>query len=51
MIEAWRRHYNDVRPHSSLAYMTPTEYAAKTLSTNTTTTTTTRAQIDEARFH
>jgi putative transposase len=30
-IEQWRRHYNDVRPHSSLAYLTPTEYKAKHL--------------------
>lgn len=29
VIEAWRRHYNDVRPHSSLAYLTPTEFKAK----------------------
>ena len=28
-IEQWRRHYNDVRPHSSLAYLTPAEYKAK----------------------
>ncbi len=26
-IELWRRHYNDVRPHSSLAYLTPTEFS------------------------
>ena len=25
-IEAWRRHYNAVRPHSSLAYLTPHEF-------------------------
>jgi hypothetical protein len=29
VIEAWRRHYNAVRPHSSLGYLTPTEFAAK----------------------
>jgi len=23
IIEAWRRHYNEVRPHSSLDYLTP----------------------------
>lgn len=23
IIEAWRRHYNAVRPHSSLDYLTP----------------------------
>jgi len=28
-IEQWRRHYNEVRPHSSLAYLTPAEYKAK----------------------
>jgi putative transposase len=26
IIEAWRRHYNTVRPHSSLNYMTPHEF-------------------------
>ncbi len=30
-IEAWRRHYNDVRPHSSLGYLTPTAFKAKHL--------------------
>jgi putative transposase len=29
IIEAWRRHYNEVRPHSSLGYLTPNEFAAK----------------------
>ena len=29
MIEAWRKHYNDVRPHSSLGYLTPAEFAAQ----------------------
>ena len=28
-IEAWRRHYNEVRPHSSLGYLTPAAFAAK----------------------
>ena len=28
VIEAWRRHYNEVRPHSSLGYLTPAEFAA-----------------------
>ena len=28
MIEAWRVDYNTVRPHSSLGYQTPEEYAA-----------------------
>jgi putative transposase len=26
LIEFWRRHYNDVRPHSSLDYRTPNEF-------------------------
>ena len=29
VIEAWRRHYNAVRPHSSLGYLTPAEFIAK----------------------
>ena len=29
VIEAWRRHYNEVRPHSSLGYLTPAEFVAK----------------------
>ena len=29
IIEAWRRHYNDVRPHSSLGYLTPKEFVAQ----------------------
>ena len=28
IIEAWRTDYNTVRPHSSLGYLTPEEYAA-----------------------
>jgi putative transposase len=28
IIEQWRRHYNEVRPHSSLGYLTPAEFAA-----------------------
>ena len=27
VIETWRRKYNEVRPHSSLGYLTPEEYA------------------------
>jgi len=27
-IEQWRRHYNEVRPHSSLCYLTPLEFKA-----------------------
>ncbi len=26
LVEIWRRHYNDVRPHSSLDYLTPREF-------------------------
>jgi putative transposase len=26
IIEPWRRHYNQFRPHSSLGYRTPTEF-------------------------
>jgi len=26
LIENWRHHYNEVRPHSSLPYMTPVEF-------------------------
>lgn len=29
VIESWRRHYNEVRPHSSLGYLTPAAFAAK----------------------
>lgn len=29
VIEGWRRHYNEVRPHSSLGYLTPAEFKAK----------------------
>jgi putative transposase len=29
VIETWRRHYNDVRPHSSLGYLTPGEFRRK----------------------
>src|SRR5574338_1035915 len=28
-VEQWRRHYNEVRPHSSLGYLTPAEFKAK----------------------
>ena len=28
-IEQWRRHYNEVRPHSSLRYLTPAEDKGK----------------------
>ena len=26
IIEAWRRHFNTIRPHSSLNYLTPLEF-------------------------
>ena len=29
VIETWRRHYNEVRPHSSLDYLTPIEFKAR----------------------
>ena len=29
VIENWRRHFNEVRPHSSLGYLTPATFAAK----------------------
>jgi putative transposase len=29
VIEAWRRHYNEVRPHSSLGYLTPQEFKSQ----------------------
>jgi putative transposase len=29
VIETWRRHYNEVRPHSSLGYLTPAEFAVQ----------------------
>jgi putative transposase len=29
VIETWRRHYNEVRPHSSLSYLTPAAFAAR----------------------
>ena len=29
LIEKWRKHYNEDRPHSSIADMTPSDYAAK----------------------
>jgi putative transposase len=34
VLEAWRRHFNKVRPHSSLGYLTPAEFAAKPQHTN-----------------
>lgn len=29
VIETWRRHFNAVRPHSSLGYLTPAEFVAR----------------------
>jgi len=29
VIERWRRHYNEERPHSSLGYLTPREFAER----------------------
>jgi putative transposase len=29
IIETWRRHYNEVRPHSSLGYLTPNEFVPR----------------------
>lgn len=29
MTQAWREDYNETRPHSSLGYLTPSEYAAR----------------------
>ena len=34
-IEQWRRHYNHVRPHSSLGYLTPAEFKATLAATIT----------------
>ena len=34
MIEQCRQHYNEIRPHSSLAYQTFIEFKSKNLSTN-----------------
>jgi len=28
LVESWRRHYNEARPHSSLGYRTPSEFYA-----------------------
>jgi len=28
LLENWRMHYNEIRPHSSLGYLTPREFAA-----------------------
>lgn len=31
VIELWRRHYNGVRPYSSLRYLTPDEFKTKSV--------------------
>ncbi|BEH60953.1 IS3-like element IS407 family transposase [Burkholderia pseudomallei] len=36
VIEQWRRHYNAIRPHSSLAYLTPDEFKQRYCSTEAT---------------
>jgi putative transposase len=33
VIENWRQHYNEVRPHSSLSYQTPVEFKSQRSST------------------
>jgi putative transposase len=35
IIETWRRHYNEVRPHSSLDYLTPMEFKTGNFKTTT----------------
>jgi putative transposase len=35
VIETWRVHYNHVRPHSSLGYLTPSEFKSKMIETQT----------------
>lgn len=34
VIEQYRRHFNEVRPHSSLGQLTPAEFKQKSSSTN-----------------
>ncbi len=46
VIETWRRHYNNVRPHSSLEYRTPREFK-KDLKRNYTDS---RLRLGEANF-
>ena len=36
LIEQWRKHYNSVRPHSSLGYQTPIEFASGCCDVSTT---------------
>jgi transposase InsO family protein len=35
IIESWRQHYNEVRPHSSLDYLTPIEFKTENSKTTT----------------
>ena len=35
IIESWRQHYNQERPHSSLGYLTPQEFKTRGLITTT----------------
>ena len=35
IIETWRQHYNEVRPHSSLDYLTPIEFKTENVSMTT----------------
>jgi len=37
VVESWRRHYNEERPHSSLGYRTPSEFALAATPTETAT--------------
>ena len=34
VIESWRQHYNEIRPHSSLGYLTPNEHKQQLLRKN-----------------
>ena len=34
IIEAWRQHYNEVRPHSSIGYLTPNQFRAASTPSN-----------------
>jgi len=34
VVENWRKEYNELRPHSSLGYLTPAEYAARAVSSS-----------------
>ena len=36
VIETWRRHFNEIRPHSSLDYLTPNEFKTKCSTTTPT---------------